>query len=339
MNLDELQSIQSRERQATSLQELRPTFYQDAGEFIRELVRERDRAAERADDPFSSPEVRRLTDDIETAKSTVEALYERRIGKVVKSASIAAAGMPADDDGLTEEEQQLFDTLVDRIERNRERVLDGVIDGDGSDISCARDAAPTELTDASESSSERTADSADRLSDAAPGVAADPSSEPTSDSGSDSNPAPGPDVETTVDSEPGAAADLGLDPSPPSDDGAGDDGAGDDGAGDVDGVSAAEMMGSGGTDDSTGEDEPPLPDADAGSAAPPSSDHAGATDSTDPEPTTDAVERTTVRITRDVGEVFGVDERSYELSSDDVVTLPAENAGPLVERDAAERLE
>jgi DNA replication factor GINS len=51
------------------------------------------------------------------------------------------------------------------------------------------------------------------------------------------------------------------------------------------------------------------------------------------------VERTTVRITRDVGEVFGVDERAYELSADDVVTLPSENAGPLVERDAAERLD
>jgi DNA replication factor GINS len=331
MNLDELQSIQSRERQATSLQELRPTFYQDVGDFIRELVRERDRAAERADDPFSSPEVRRLTDDIETAKSTVEALYERRIGKVVKSASIAAAGMPADDDGLTEEEQQLFDTLVDRIERNREQVLDGVIDGDGSDISCARDADPTELTDASDSSSERTANSTDRMSDAAPETAADPSPEPTSDS--DPDPARSPDVETTVDSEPGAAADLGLDPSPHSDAGAGS----------VDDVSAAEMMGSGGADESTGGDEPPLPGADAGSAAPSSSDHAVAPAPTDSdptdEPTTDAVERTTVRITRDVGEVFGVDERSYELSSDDVVTLPSENAGPLVERDAAERLE
>jgi len=53
----------------------------------------------------------------------------------------------------------------------------------------------------------------------------------------------------------------------------------------------------------------------------------------------DSVERTTVRITSDIGEVFGIDERSYNLSSDDVVTLPAENAGPLVERDAAERLD
>ena len=36
---------------------------------------------------------------------------------------------------------------------------------------------------------------------------------------------------------------------------------------------------------------------------------------------------------------FGVDEREYDLASEDVVTLPAENADPLVQRDAAERLD
>jgi len=53
---------------------------------------------------------------------------------------------------------------------------------------------------------------------------------------------------------------------------------------------------------------------------------------------TDAVERTLVRITSDVGQILGVDERPYELSAEDVVTLPEPNADPLVERDAAERL-
>jgi len=50
-------------------------------------------------------------------------------------------------------------------------------------------------------------------------------------------------------------------------------------------------------------------------------------------------ERVTLRITRDVGEVFGVDERVYDLAAEDVVTLPAANARPLLERDAAERVE
>ena len=135
MNLDELQSVQARERQSSDLQHLRSSFYADVGEFIAELQNERARAVERADDPFSSSEVRHLTDDIETAESTVEAIYERRVGKVVKKASIAAAGMPVEDDGLTAEEEQLFESLVSLIEENREAVL-SVLDGDAPNVSC-----------------------------------------------------------------------------------------------------------------------------------------------------------------------------------------------------------
>ena len=49
--------------------------------------------------------------------------------------------------------------------------------------------------------------------------------------------------------------------------------------------------------------------------------------------------RTTVRITRDVGAIFGVDEREYDLADEDVVSLPDANADPLIERGAAERLD
>jgi DNA replication factor GINS len=51
------------------------------------------------------------------------------------------------------------------------------------------------------------------------------------------------------------------------------------------------------------------------------------------------VERETVRITADVGDFLGIDEREYDLSENDVVTLPATNVEPLVSRDAAERLD
>jgi DNA replication factor GINS len=50
-------------------------------------------------------------------------------------------------------------------------------------------------------------------------------------------------------------------------------------------------------------------------------------------------DRVMLHITEDVGRIYGVDEREYDLAAEDVVTLPATNAGPLVERDAAERLE
>jgi DNA replication factor GINS len=73
----------------------------------------------------------------------------------------------------------------------------------------------------------------------------------------------------------------------------------------------------------------PGPAADGGDTSPAGPDTAGGAD----------VDRRTVRITDDVGEIFGVDQREYDLSTDDVVTLPADNADPLVEQDAAEPLE
>jgi DNA replication factor GINS len=75
--------------------------------------------------------------------------------------------------------------------------------------------------------------------------------------------------------------------------------------------------------------------ADAGSADGDATDHG---DATARGTGADDTDRTTVRITQDVGEILGVDERTYELSAEDVVTLPAVNATPLLDRDAAEQL-
>ena len=49
--------------------------------------------------------------------------------------------------------------------------------------------------------------------------------------------------------------------------------------------------------------------------------------------------RTTVRITDEVGQVVGADDRDYDLGAEDVVTLPEPNADVLVDKDAAEPLE
>ncbi|MEF8777702.1 MAG: hypothetical protein V5A36_02190, partial [Natronomonas sp.] len=57
------------------------------------------------------------------------------------------------------------------------------------------------------------------------------------------------------------------------------------------------------------------------------------------ERTMPEIPRTTVRITSDIGEIVGADDRDYDLGNEDVVTLPSPNADVLVEKDAAERLE
>ncbi|MDG5819297.1 hypothetical protein [Natronococcus sp. A-GB7] len=336
MNLDELRSVQSKERQKDSLQNLRPSFYQEVGEYIAELEAERDRAAERADDPFSSPEVSRLTDEIETAKDVVEAIYERRMGKLVKQASLAAAGMAANDEGLTAEEADLFDDLVDRIDANKSRVLD-VLEG---------------LEAESDGTSE---------SDDTPGTESETMIEPERDAPGDDGPSVA-ETETTDDAPPAppmepdpADGDADIDPTTlePDDDPR---------ATDASDVTAADVMGGAGptTDDASeevprpgGEPTSPVDAPESETATPDGSDSTpgesvdpdledGTSD--DPEPaveaaTEDAVDRVTVRMTRDVGSILGVDDREYTLSSDDVVTLPEQNASPLLERDAAERLD
>ena len=316
MNLDELRSVQSKERKKDSLQNLRPSFYQEVGEYIAALEDERDRVAEATDDPFSSPEVGRLTDEIETAKDVVEAIYERRMGKLVKQASLAAAGMAADDEGLTAEEADLFDDLVDRISANKSRVLD-VLEG-------LEEPVPETGADVSRSGD-----------DDSPGVHSG-TSQPDPASADDAPPIP-PD-------EPPADTDTDTDASTSA-------------VGDASsGVSPADVMGG---------DGPPIGDADGeetavdpaapGPESAPSREEAvdgpdasvDATDATDAETDTAsetgeqpaAVERTTVRITTDIGSILGVDDREYTLAADDIITLPEQNAAPLVEQEAAERLE
>lgn len=257
MNLESLRAVQVDERGSTDLQPLPDSFYRDVAEYLDGLRAEREQAAARSNDPFGSEEVRRLTDEIETAEEVVEAIYERRVGKVVNRASLAAAGMSADDDGLTAEEAELFADLVALIETHREDTLDDIATG-------------TQLTAPRESDADHS-DTIDRE---------DP--EVTSTSTADHSA-----------SEPGSG-----DPS-----------------GSID----------------TGIETTDEPSSDTGED--------GSEDRGQSPVLTEDQSRVTVRITQDVGEIYGVDERTYDLTAEDVVTLPKANADPLVERDAAERLE
>ncbi|WP_121740793.1 hypothetical protein [Natronorubrum halophilum] len=334
MNLDELRSVQSKERQKDSLQNLRPSFYQEVGEYIATLEDERDRVAEQADDPFSSPEVSRLTDEIETAKDVVEAIYERRMGKLVKQASLAAAGMAADDEGLTAEEADLFDDLVERIGSNKSRVLD-VLEGVDTEAAAGADA---------ETASERGPET-ETGSGAREGVSESGSRDPSPPGSDDRRSEPDPDGDsepaTGLDSVPGQTTADETPPVPPQDPPAdtestaaadGGVGAESDSGDDSSGVTPADVMGGDGPtiDDSS--------NVDSTSTADPQSD-ADATGSGPDADGADDVDRVTVKITRDIGSILGVDDREYSLSTDDVVTLPEQNATPLVDQEAAEPLE
>ena len=307
MNLEELQAARDRERQTDKLQQLRESFYADAGEFIQQLQTERDRAAERADDPFDSPEVGQLTDEINTAEQTVEAIYEKRVGKIVKAASFAAADLPAEADGMTKEEQELFDTLVENIKSNRQHVL-SVLNGEAPSggekepTTAAPEEPDVSAADLMGSGSETTAPTGGPT-EANPPDADPPAAEPDS--------ADPPTTEST-DSTPGEVSPPGGD-QPPEQPRQADR--------DVSPRDTTRVESTNGTESPPPQGEDPLRN-DGG------------------QPTSDppAVERRTVRITDDVGTFVGSDERDYDLASDDIVTLPESNASLLIERDAAEGL-
>lgn len=299
MDLDELQSVKDTEREKDSLQHLPDTFYADVAEHVESLKQDRKDRAAAADDPFDDPEVGRLTGEIDSTEQVVESIYERRVGKLVKLASFAAADMPADEEGLTSEERALFSDLVDRIKENRAHVLD-VLAGE-VDVESTDGEAPTD------------GETADAPVESEP--------EPVSE--------PEPEAEPTPEPEPGNAPEPAEETS----------------------VSAADLMGDG---SETAEAMP----ANAGAATDDAGTTATASEGTEEESAegteqaesaesaesaerteSDGVKRATLRITRDVGEIVGIDDREYELATDDVVTLPEANAGALVEREAAERLD
>ncbi|WP_200531255.1 hypothetical protein [Halorubrum sp. LN27] len=362
MNLDELRSAQAKERRKDSLQHLRDSFYDDVAAYVADLRAARDRRAEQVDKPFSDDDVRRMSDEVETAEEVAEALYERRVGKVVKLASFAAADMPVDEDGMTTEERQLFDDLVDRIGENKSRVLD-VLAGEEPPASPERDeAVPTDVT------TESTADATDGAPTADPEPSAPEPPAPEPDSAAESPPDAPSDgdggsgrsaaAEGSADALAGAmggsdeevadALDATTDGGAPA---AGPSTAGDDPtAGDGPTPVPPEPAPPGAPGSDAGDDPDPaaIDDGPAeGGAAPddtpaddtPADDTPAGDAPVDAASSDDAPARATVRITRDVGAIFGVDEREYELASEDVVTLPAENADPLVQRDAAERLD
>ncbi|NHN41038.1 hypothetical protein G9C85_05225 [Halorubellus sp. JP-L1] len=345
MNIDELRSAQSKERQKSDLQQLRESFYGDVAEYVEELEAERERAADAAEDPFGSPEVQQLTNDIETAKDTAEAIYERRLGKIVKKASLVSAEManPNDVNGLTAEEQALFSDLVARIEENKAHMLD-VIAGD------ATPGAPADAGDVGAPDATSAAASADADLHPEAGLDADPAADASSDAGADEDPNAG---ESATDDDlrrSEAAAVAGVDD--PDEDTTEDTTEGADESA-TDGVSAADLMGGDtdadaadtatgreGDDAATDATSEGAVDDDAGDAAADAAGEAGASTSAgDAADASDAGERATLRVTEDVGEIFGVDEREYRLSAEDVVTLPEENADVLVAQDAAERLD
>ena len=368
MKLDELRTVQSKERRKDSLQQLRDSFYQDVAAYIQDLKASRDRRATQVEDPFSDDEVRRMSDELETAEEVAEAVYERRVGKVVKLASFAAADMPVDDDGMTSEERELFDDLVDRIERNKHTVLD-VLSGTGesppAESPISTESPPTEpptSTEPTRTEPVDTGDSGPIPTDPAdsqpappspPAEAVDPDgAEPSTDnvlaeamgaSGTTAQRSGGEDSSTDATSEQVPPPEAEREPDiveTPTDGGTAAEAAETTESATTEATESAITAETSSTNETPSTSKTPAAGdtATTGETAETADGDTPATTSAGGN-TPDDSDRTTLRITRDVGEIFGVDGREYTLRSEDIVTLPTTNAEPLVEQDAAMRVE
>lgn len=315
MNLDELRSVQSRERDKDSLQELRSSFYTEVGSYIADLKDERAQKASESDDPFSSPEIRHLTDEIETAEDVARSIYERRMGKIVKRASLVAAGYATDADGLTEEEERLFEDLVERIETNMDEVLDVL---ESADPAAASD--DVAIPDQGEHNTDEDTISGDALTDDSLAVESD--TDDLSGVGEDDSAGGnGVSADGSVTETTSGSTERSTTEQPPAET-------------DHNTTDAAETL----LEAASGEN--PDDHREESNSAGDSHGSEGATDETPaPDNVDHSVPRQTVRITEDVGEILGVDELAYDLTAGDVVTLPAANAMPLVEQDVAEPID
>jgi len=374
MNLDELQSVRDRERQTDKPQQLRGSFYADVGSFVEQLRTERDRAAERHGSPYAD-EVMRLTDEIDAAQQLVEDIHERRIGKVVKAASLEAAALSPEVDGLTTEEQALFDDLVADIEHHREDVLstvegetptdtdttvdDGQTSGDVTGI----DAAEVMGTDTAGSGSPPSPEPADQQRSEQPEPEPDemrPDTAPENRPGGGDPTASGPartDGNGSPPDERSAGGQERRSTDPDEDDPARNGDAGTDQPSHVDearngradavqsGQTEASRVGRGETEsdqgaDGSGDTGGGAERGESGTSTGPGesqSETGGSVETTGTGADID-IERERVLVTRDVDTFVGSDARDYDLAADDVVTLPVTNAEILVQQDAARRL-
>ena len=261
-------------------------------------------------------------------------IYEKRVGKIVKAASFAAANLPAEVDGMTAEEQALFDSLVEDIKNNRERVL-AVLAGEDGPGAAIETPSPATDRDAAGTEPDRAADAGTADASASPadhdvgGVDADVSAADVM--GGDAG---GGDAGVDDTRERESSEGPGHQPPPPE-------------HGEPAGEASAGAVGSGSSDPAAGSagDDAPQPepaatgDQPAGERPVRKDGGTGAAAAQAGTEASPAIERETVRVTEDVDTFVGSDDRDYDLGPNDVVTLPATNARLLVERDAAEQLD
>ena len=119
MNLHDLRLIQVNERRSEGLQELERDFYGQVRTYIKALEEDKNNV--------EAPQSMKIDDELRSVLRVIENIFDRRIGKIVKMASLKAGGSQESPKGATPEELELFEQLTDLISRSRATILDPVI--------------------------------------------------------------------------------------------------------------------------------------------------------------------------------------------------------------------
>ncbi|PTD94006.1 hypothetical protein C9439_04710 [archaeon SCG-AAA382B04] len=115
VNLEELRDLLRKERRMDELTELDDNFYPQVGSYIKDLENEIDKKQE-------ENKKQMLRDERESAKRFIEKIFDRRIGKVIRLASLNTKGLSVKEKNMTIEEREIFTSLKDELKEGRKKV-------------------------------------------------------------------------------------------------------------------------------------------------------------------------------------------------------------------------
>ncbi len=111
-----------RNERKSKLVPLGSDFYEKVAGQLRELEAEKSRIED-----ISGSKYAIIDDELRTARKSIENIIERRIGKIIKEASLhASSKQKADTDSMTPEERNLYNKLLELMTEWRSALLDKV---------------------------------------------------------------------------------------------------------------------------------------------------------------------------------------------------------------------
>ncbi|MBC7115368.1 MAG: replication factor [Archaeoglobi archaeon] len=118
MDLERLREIFREESSSEKIKIVEPNFYEEIAVYISELRRKLEEFRDSDD-----PERDIIEDEIRSVRRVVEDIFKLRLRKIVRNANFKANGLEIEMEGLTPEEDELFQNLVNAIARARKKVL------------------------------------------------------------------------------------------------------------------------------------------------------------------------------------------------------------------------